>query len=92
MEYHGEVDYYTHPDNVKIFGFMPYCGDGLISGVEQCDFALAITNETCANHINCTGGYYVSGNLSCSGGCSINSSSCSCAPDYMSGTTYNSQE
>jgi hypothetical protein len=87
---HGEVGYFTHPDNVKIFGFEPVCGDAVISQGEECDPALTITNTSCSDFIGCSGGYIVSGELSCHyNSCLIDEGDCYCSPPYAGGEAYN---
>jgi len=80
----ASVAYFTDENNVRIFGFQPVCGDGVISSQapynEQCDGP--ITNVTCANYVasQCTGINVPTGSVTCSNNCQINHSSCRCAP------------
>jgi len=63
IEYHSEVDYYTHPDNVKIFGYKSYCGDGIVDDGEECD---GNNVGSCAdNGAVCNPGYSLTGTPGC---------------------------
>ena len=83
-EDHGEVDYYTHPDNVKIFGFQRTCGDEVITPPETCDGAIS---ATCAElNVSC-GSDILVGVPTCTG-CQIDTSTCDCVDSSMGGGTY----
>jgi hypothetical protein len=76
-ELNSVVDYFTHPDNVKILGFHKVCGDEVITPPETCDGP--IINETCSNYVTCTGGTVLRGSLSCSSDClTIDTTECTC--------------
>jgi len=45
----GTVDYFTAENNVRIFGYKKYCGDGVQDAGEQCDGAVVGTCPSCTN-------------------------------------------
>jgi hypothetical protein len=71
----GQVDYYTDPGNVKIYGYQHYCGDGILDAGEQCDGG---ATTTCSSYLSCPAGYVAQGTVYCSN-CQTNYNGCYCA-------------
>jgi|GEM_PF-3035071 len=84
----GAVGYYTDAGNVKILGYQPVCGDGILDSQspynEQCDGSVP-ASATCVGHINCQGGLVPMGNPTCSAGCQIVYTSCYCGNGNSNG-------
>ena len=77
----GGVGYYTDPNNVRIFGYHAYCGDGIVDSGETCDGSIP-AGKTCANYVTCTGNNVPLGTPTCTS-CSV--SGCSCGQDSGNG-------
>jgi hypothetical protein len=83
----GTVQYFTDEDNVRIFGFSPVCGDGIVrnmssgTGNEQCD---TVAYVPCSDFMTCPPGYVNKGNVTCVS-CNYNTQNCSCSPAYLEG-------
>ena len=86
----GSVDYFTDAGNVKIFGFQPVCGDGVVSSQapcnEQCDGSVT---TTCVDYVTCSGINVPTGTVTCSNSCQIVHSSCHCAIPSQGGQNQN---
>jgi len=85
----GDVGYYTDAGNVKILGYQPVCGDGILDSQppynEQCDGSVP-ESVTCAGHpSNCPGGMVPTGTPTCSAGCQIVYTSCYCGNGNSNG-------
>ena len=78
----GGVGYYTDPNNVRIFGYHAYCGDGIVDSGETCDGSIP-AGKTCANYVTCTGTNVPLGTPTCTSACQV--SGCSCGQDSGNG-------
>ena len=78
----GGVGYYTDPNNVRIFGYHAYCGDGIVDSGETCDGSIP-AGKTCANYVTCTGTNVPLGTPTCTSLCGV--SGCSCGQDSGNG-------
>lgn len=74
----GTVDYFTAENNVKIFGYNRYCGDGVIDSGEQCDG----NTLSCSDYQSCAPGYIATGTPSCIN-CQVSVSGCSCVQNII---------
>ncbi len=75
MVKYADVGFYTDEENVKIFGYLPYCGDDIINNGEQCDGADSITCEEYG--MTCDEGYELVGTPKCTN-CVATDGSCRC--------------
>lgn len=86
VQKYGEENYRIDKDNIKIYGVSPACGDGDITGEEECDGENI--NASCKNIITCEKGYIATGEPQCSDTCSIQQGTCACEPKFITGQTY----